>query len=422
MSDDYGIEREKINAKAGIREIFTPNKPINALDLFFGRKDIVKRVIESLNTPGQHLLLYGDRGVGKSSLANITAKILNMNDDFIKGKLLIKRCSSSDSFLTVSQSLVQEYCPNEMPREEVVTKTDKEGVGVNVVGIGAKRDYENSSSKKYCHEEIKSPSDLANHLKNKTGLFLIDEFDTLALDEDKKKIAELIKLLSDYNSPFKIFIVGIAQSGTDLTAGHPSVNRCLKEIKLERMDDAEIKQILINGMKKLSIDVSEQVGKLVVDISNGYPHFAQLIGLKCAEEAVIKKISKITKSTLIIGLDKAVNDAEGTMKRLYDNATQKSSSSKSKHIELILKACSASVYDDFRLCDISERLKEYRNELPNNTISRYMREFTDSNGESILRRIKKGVYRFNDPRMQSYIKMRENILERNPLNLPYGQI
>ncbi len=251
---------------------------------------------------------------------------------------------------------------------------------------------------------------------------MIDEFDTLKLDSDKKMVSEFIKLLSDYNSPFKVFIVGIAQSGTDLTAGHPSVSRCLKEIKLERMNDSEIKQILVNGMTQLEIEVSEQVGKIVVDISNGYPHFTHLIGLKCAEEAVTNNIRKITKPTLISALDKAVNDAEGTMKRLYDNATQKPSSSKSKKIELILKACSASVHDDFRLCDISERLKEYGQDLPNATISRYMREFTDSNGESILRRIKVGVYRFNDPRMQSYIKMRENMLERNLQKIPYGEI
>ena len=40
------------------------------------------------------------------------------------------------------------------------------------------------------------------------GFILIDEFDTLENTEDKHNIAELIKLLSDYGSPFKIFIVG----------------------------------------------------------------------------------------------------------------------------------------------------------------------------------------------------------------------
>lgn len=421
MSDDYGIGRELIIKKAGIRNIFTPNKPVDAIELFFGRKEIVKSVIEGLNTPGQHLLLYGDRGVGKSSLANITAKILD-NSGLIEGKLSVKRCSSSDTFLTILEQLIEEYCEEATLVEATITTKDKEDLGVKVLGIGAGLTNENIAARKYTYQAIDSPSKLAKILKDKNGLFLIDEFDTLKDDEDKKKVSELIKLLSDYNSPFKIFIVGIAQSGTDLTAGHPSVKRCLKEIKLDRMTDYEIKEIFVSGMKKLNIDVSDQVSEIVVDISNGYPHFTHLIGLKCAEEAVTSGLTKLIKEVLITSLDKAVKDAEGMMKRLYDNATQNTSPTKTKNIKNILKACSASAHDDFCLDDITTRLKEYGNELSNSTVSNYMREFTDSNGESIFCRITRGVYRFNDPRMLSYIKMKENIQERNPIKIPYGHI
>jgi len=421
MDDDYGIKREQQIEDAGIREVFTPNKPIDAIELFLGRKAVVKSVIESLNTPGQHLLLYGDRGVGKSSLANVTAKILDHNN-FIKGELLIKRCSSSDTFISLAKNLITTYSENPHLIEETIAQNNKEQVGVKVLGIGAELENATTSTKKHIYSSISSPSDLANLLKDKNGLFLIDEFDTLELDSDKKKIAELVKLLSDYNSPFKIFIVGIAQSGTDLTAGHPSVKRCLKEIKLDKMDDSEIKEIVTKGMQSLSIDISDQASKIIVDISNGYPHFTHLICLKCAEEAITKILKKVIKDTLIIALDIAVADAEGTMKRLYDNATQNSSCKISKNIQLILKACAASVHDDFRLDDISQRLNEYDNSLSNKTISNYMQKFTDTNGESILCRIKRGVFRFNDPRMQSYIKMRENILERNSQKIPYGEI
>jgi len=421
MNDEYGIGREFLIKEAGIRNIFTPNKPIDAIELFFGRKDIVKSVIEGLNTPGQHLLLYGDRGVGKSSLANVTAKILDQSG-LIEGKLSVKRCSSSDTFSTILEQLLKEYCGEALPSESTVTTKGKENLGVKVLGIGAGIENEITSSQKYTHQSVDSPSKLASVLKNKSGLILIDEFDTLSNSDDKKKVSELIKLLSDYNSPFKIFIVGIAKSGTDLTAGHPSVKRCLKEIKLDRMSDPEIKTIFVSGMKKLNIDVSDQVSEIVVDISNGYPHFAHLIGLKCAEEAVTSHVSKIIKETLIVSLDKAVKDAEGTMKRLYDNATQNTSATKSRNIKSILKACSASAHDDFCLDDITSRLKDYNNELSNSTVSNYLREFTDTNGESIFCRITRGVYRFNDPRMLSYIKIKENIQERTPEKIPYGQI
>ncbi|MEK7206277.1 MAG: ATP-binding protein, partial [Pseudomonadota bacterium] len=70
-NDLFGLERESKIEKSGIRKIFTPHKPVESSDFFFGRQKEVQKLIEQLNTPGQHSLLYGDRGVGKSSLANV---------------------------------------------------------------------------------------------------------------------------------------------------------------------------------------------------------------------------------------------------------------------------------------------------------------------------------------------------------------
>ena len=95
----FGIEREiKIN-KSGVRSVFTPHTPIQSVDLFFGRQREVQRIIEHLSTPGQHSLLFGERGVGKSSLANVACEVLLKN--IVDGKFLRKRCDSSDTFLTI---------------------------------------------------------------------------------------------------------------------------------------------------------------------------------------------------------------------------------------------------------------------------------------------------------------------------------
>ena len=78
-----------------------------------------------------------------------------------------------------------------------------------------------------------SPSWVAQKIKDLNVLLLIDEFDAIQGVEDKYKVAELIKQLSDSDSKLKILIVGIAESSSELTEGHPSVQRCLKEIKIE---------------------------------------------------------------------------------------------------------------------------------------------------------------------------------------------
>lgn len=72
-ADPYGLEREVKIARSGVRNVFTPHQPVAQHTFLYGRSTAVKTLVETLNTPGQHVLLYGDRGVGKSSLANVVA-------------------------------------------------------------------------------------------------------------------------------------------------------------------------------------------------------------------------------------------------------------------------------------------------------------------------------------------------------------
>jgi replication-associated recombination protein RarA len=50
---------------------FTPNVPVSENDLFAARIEEVRRVCDAINQRGQHAVVYGERGVGKTSLANI---------------------------------------------------------------------------------------------------------------------------------------------------------------------------------------------------------------------------------------------------------------------------------------------------------------------------------------------------------------
>lgn len=105
LNDPFGIHREEKIKKSEIREAFTPNSPILSIALFSGRKNEVAKIIECLNTKGQHILLYGDRGVGKSSLARISCLLLN-NAGIADGKLYQKRCDSHDTFKSIVEPIL----------------------------------------------------------------------------------------------------------------------------------------------------------------------------------------------------------------------------------------------------------------------------------------------------------------------------
>ena len=76
--DLFGLNREKKIAESGVRDIFAPHRPIAEGNLLFGRQTEVRSIIETLNTPGQHVLLYGERGVGKTSIANVISSLMSV--------------------------------------------------------------------------------------------------------------------------------------------------------------------------------------------------------------------------------------------------------------------------------------------------------------------------------------------------------
>jgi DNA polymerase III gamma/tau subunit len=52
-------------------EVFTPSAPIDNQALFAGRVNQLNRIIGAVSQRGQHAILFGERGVGKTSLANV---------------------------------------------------------------------------------------------------------------------------------------------------------------------------------------------------------------------------------------------------------------------------------------------------------------------------------------------------------------
>jgi MoxR-like ATPase len=97
--DLFGINRESRIIESTVRDIFTPHSPINRIEFFFGRQTEVQGLLEQLNTPGQHSLLYGERGVGKSSLANVALQVLFSK--LLHGKIHLIRCDSSTTFESI---------------------------------------------------------------------------------------------------------------------------------------------------------------------------------------------------------------------------------------------------------------------------------------------------------------------------------
>ena len=404
-----GIEREKEIERTGVRSVYTPYKPINSIDRFAGRKKEVLRLLEYMNSPGQHVLLYGNRGVGKTSLANILVIHLGKMRDRI---LIKKRCDSTDTFASIVAKPLTRVGVDVNLNTTQTHKTVSGGFegGIQVIKGQINKGKTTVDTFNGIGEQANSPAWVAEMLQDTNALFIVDELDALVAKSDRRKIAELLKHLSDADSPFKIMLVGIAETADELTGGHPSVSRCLKEAKLDRMSEEELSEIVITGSKKLDLDFEEQVIRDIEKRSDGYPYFTHLLALKCAENAIVQDRNKITSRDLSHALNSAAQDAEGTLNLNY-SAAVRSYRKEEMYILIVLAAayCATST-SEFTSQDLRDKIKELSGkDVSQQDLNNHFKKLMSDGKDKILQRLAVGVYRFSDPRMPSFVRLNAGI-------------
>src|SRR4051794_17588267 len=104
-------EAETLAARAA--KVFKPRTPITTRELFAGRWNELTAVADAVNQTGLHVVIYGERGVGKTSLANVIDPTIWTLDRFGKDgqevpvRVVVKTVATSgDTFSSIWQKLL----------------------------------------------------------------------------------------------------------------------------------------------------------------------------------------------------------------------------------------------------------------------------------------------------------------------------
>src|SRR5258705_7279761 len=71
MSNAIPQEIQRLKKIFQASTVFTPSAAVDDYNLFGGRVDQVQQIVTAVGQKGQHAIIFGERGVGKTSLANI---------------------------------------------------------------------------------------------------------------------------------------------------------------------------------------------------------------------------------------------------------------------------------------------------------------------------------------------------------------
>jgi hypothetical protein len=202
--------------------VFQPRTPITTRDLFAGRWDELMAVVDAVNQPGLHVVIYGERGVGKTSLANVVEPTIFAIDDPSsstynpKGRIVVKTVgTTSDTFSSIWIKLFR----------DITLVDDRPTTGFFPIKKGRA-----SIVEAYELTEPLTVDDVRRVISNMPdSVFVIDEFDRTP-EPTKRAFTDLIKTLSDFSVNSTVVLVGVSETIGNLVADHPSIVRAISQV------------------------------------------------------------------------------------------------------------------------------------------------------------------------------------------------
>lgn len=373
-TDFFGLHNEARIVASKVRDIFTPYQPVQRRDLLFGRKAEVVAAIEALNTPGRHVFICGERGVGKTSLASVVTNVLR-DATTTPVPSNVKRCDSEDTFETLLERPLTALGVDVHRVESTVqrTQTRKTDISASYAGFGQEQQF--GVSARYEPNGRVGAAEAAEHLKGTRGLLVVDETDAIADPAVLGKVAVLIKHLSDIGSPFKVLVVGTDRMTASLMDTYPPVRQCLKTINLPVLSLDDLTHLLRAGAKALGLTFTNDVVDGITRASAGLPHFAHRLALTCAENAVTGGRREVTINDLAFAMATAISEVDPGLTEKFLDAVDGDLDSSA--VDVLKKAAAT--------------------DGP---------EFESDTANQAFESVRPRVYRFADSRMRPYLRIR----------------
>ena len=367
----------KITRLARVAEAFSPGAPIDRVQLFAGRLELVLDVVNAITQRGQHVIIYGERGVGKTSLANILEEILRPRAE---DRRLVARvnCGTNDTFATLWATTFREVARSDGGEERLPVLDAPEDV-------------------RHALEELPAGS-----------LVVIDELDRLEDEDALSLLADTIKTLSDHSTSVTLVLIGVADSVDDLVGDHRSVERALNQIQMPRMSRDELVEILDNGLEGLGMSMQPRAKIRIAELSEGLPFYTHLLGLHACQRAVANDEHQVRSAHVDDAIALAVQKAQHSIKSDYQRATR--STRRESLFEEVLLACALAPKDDlgyFTASGVREPMSVIQGKpygIP--AFARHLNAFTESSRGPVLQKVgepRRFFYRFANPLLQPFV-------------------
>ena len=375
--------------RADVNEAFSPGAPIRTLTDLSGRIEQIQRLSDIMLRAGEHAIVFGERGVGKTSLSQTFHTGLNRPTR--KVQEIHVNCHPDDSFTSLWKKVFRRM-----------------GVTVD----GGRTTVDQLYPGEITSDDVEV--ELGNYSLNDLPIIILDEFDQVQDERTKSLITATIKSMSDHRVHSKIVLVGIAGDVADLVAQHASLSRNLKQVKMPRLDLVDLEGIVGPRLRRCGMSIEDDALFQIAFLARGLPYYCHLVGQYAALSAVDAKRTVVTEDDVLDGLTAAVQDVDQTITETYLKAVVSQRPEETLY-EPVLVACALADADElgrFQQSSVTAPLAEIAPRQPPytpTTFAFHMNEFCEEKRLKILEKSGEARnlrYRFSDPMMQPYVIIR----------------
>jgi hypothetical protein len=410
---------------------FTPAAGIDDPHRFAGRRTEVEELTDALHALGSVPLIFGERGLGKSSLALQMSRIAQGDVELLSELRLDEAALTGDNRFIVlfvsctddtkdSEGLMQllinavdsmkdhlarDYCPGE---HSLVDKQTKRTLSLKVFSTETTRTYdaakkELDTSAFSRQERVLRLAELLTDTYQQPVLFIVDEFDRLG---DSSGVASFFK--SHSSAYLKFALIGIGDTEGALLSDHESLGRQLIPVPVMPMAPPELASIFHRTQNYLTdrgidLEFTEEASARAASIASGFPWFVHLLG-QVALLDVVKRGSTIVNGS---DIDLAVRNLPQRRLAKQFNDKYNIAVRDSQSREVVLRLFAEWRNEDVPTSEIYSKAAALGITGP----SVYTSHLTKHPYGAVLKPSPRQgrVYRFTDGMFKAYVRMRTSV-------------
>ena len=295
--DTQGADRFAAS-RIKLRGAYTPAQPIVDRRMFAGRTRVLTQLIRSLEDERLHTVIYGERGLGKTSLLHVLTQAARDARYLVVYVTCGAGSNFDDMMRTVAENIPLLYHVDYGPTTPEAERGDS---FASLVGSDA--------------ITVRGASDLLGKVTGTRVLVVLDEFDRAESGDFRRSIAELVKSLSDRSVRVQFVVAGVAANLNELVTNVPAIQRSISALQVPKMSPGEVRELVKKGEPITGITFDDNAVDAIVTRSIGFPFLASLLSHRAGLNAIDRGAETVTYADVAAATADSVDDAHARLSR-----------------------------------------------------------------------------------------------------------